>query len=263
METLLLTYLAHGIADFLFQSDGMVKDKSNLQWKGFFIHGCIIFSVLILFLHWMQIGTALVYAVIVSALHILLDYLKCLVILKGTPKKELLGFILDQFGHVLLIFGIWQCFDLQPNSKIIAFYHSLLQPKTLSAFANIPPSFQWNSDEVILWVTGCIYICFGGTYLIRKFLNCLDYNDNASPHGGSTFQTGTYIGFLERLLIMIFIQNDTLPSVVFILTAKSIARFNELSDKDFAEYYLLGTLSSTALALCGSYLIIFLSFFLG
>jgi len=36
---------------------------------------------------------------------------------------------------------------------------------------------------------------------------------------------------------------------LFELTAKSVARFKQLEDRDFAEKYLIGTLTSLALAL--------------
>ncbi|HOD90893.1 MAG TPA: DUF3307 domain-containing protein, partial [Thermotogota bacterium] len=40
----------------------------------------------------------------------------------------------------------------------------------------------------------------------------------------------------------------------FILTAKSLARFKQLNDRDFAEYYLIGTLFSVLIALCGGFI---------
>jgi hypothetical protein len=39
--------------------------------------------------------------------------------------------------------------------------------------------------------------------------------------------------------------------VAIVLTAKSIARFKEFDNKDFAEYYLIGTLTSTLIAILG------------
>ncbi len=257
MVTLLLTFLGHGLADFIFQSDGIVKKKSNFQWDGFLIHGLITFFILILLLHWLEFPSALLYAATITVLHILLDFCKCLMTSSGNPRLDLSGFLLDQLGHGLIIFGTWQFFNLEPNPRLTAFYWSLLQPKTLAAFAHsmdIKP--QWTSSEAILLITSYIYVCCGGTFLVRKFLNCLNYSTE-HDHLGSKFQSGTYIGILERLLIMIFVQSNTLPSVVFILTAKSIARFNELSEKNFAEYYLVGTLYSTALAICGGYLLNF------
>jgi hypothetical protein len=40
-------------------------------------------------------------------------------------------------------------------------------------------------------------------------------------------------------------------AIGFVLTAKSIARFKEFDDREFAEYYLIGTLASMLLAVIG------------
>ena len=46
--------------------------------------------------------------------------------------------------------------------------------------------------------------------------------------------------------MLFFLLIKQYSSVGLVLTAKSIARYNKISeDKEFAEYYLLGTLLST------------------
>ena len=50
------------------------------------------------------------------------------------------------------------------------------------------------------------------------------------------------------MLIFLFIKQYS--AVGLVLTAKSIARYDKISkDKDFAEYYLLGTLISTLVSI--------------
>ncbi|MDI6641021.1 MAG: hypothetical protein QME68_01750 [Elusimicrobiota bacterium] len=57
---------------------------------------------------------------------------------------------------------------------------------------------------------------------------------------------------LERFIILTFVLFNQYSAIAFIFTAKSIARFEELKNRDFAEYYLVGTLSSVAFAIfCG------------
>jgi len=48
------------------------------------------------------------------------------------------------------------------------------------------------------------------------------------------------------------------PSIALILAAKSIARFKQLENKDFAEKYLVGTLLSIIIAV---FAILFINFF--
>ncbi|MGE5613033.1 MAG: hypothetical protein ACM3XR_01375 [Bacillota bacterium] len=70
-------------------------------------------------------------------------------------------------------------------------------------------------------------------------------------------KAGAVIGFLERMLISFFISIEQYSAVGLILTAKSIARYDRIAkDQSFAEYYLIGTLTSVLFAL-GLYKAIF------
>ncbi len=72
----------------------------------------------------------------------------------------------------------------------------------------------------------------------------------ASQHGHpSPARIGAAIGVLERLLIVTFVLTGSTAAIGFVVAAKTLARFKQLDDRDFAEYYLLGTLASVAVAL--------------
>ena len=61
---------------------------------------------------------------------------------------------------------------------------------------------------------------------------------------------GAKIGYVERILIFLFILLNRYDAIGFLLTAKSILRFSESrSDKEYAEYVLYGTLLSVLCAL--------------
>lgn len=60
---------------------------------------------------------------------------------------------------------------------------------------------------------------------------------------------GSTIGYLERLLTLTFVLLGEYEALALILAAKSIARFQELKERKFAEYYLIGTLSSILFAM--------------
>lgn len=65
---------------------------------------------------------------------------------------------------------------------------------------------------------------------------------------------GRFIGTLERIIMLIFLSIGQYSAIGLVLTAKSIARYDRISkDKDFAEYYLLGTLLSTAIAVVAAF----------
>jgi hypothetical protein len=64
-----------------------------------------------------------------------------------------------------------------------------------------------------------------------------------------TARVGSTIGILERLLVCVFILTGSDVAVGFVVAAKTLARFKQLDDREFAEYYLLGTLASVAVAI--------------
>jgi hypothetical protein len=66
---------------------------------------------------------------------------------------------------------------------------------------------------------------------------------------GSNARVGATIGILERILIVVFVLTGSEAAVGFVVAAKTLARFRLLDDRDFAEYYLLGTLASVAVAI--------------
>jgi hypothetical protein len=69
------------------------------------------------------------------------------------------------------------------------------------------------------------------------------------PAFASPARIGATIGILERLLIVTFVLTNATAAIGFVVGAKTLARFKQLDDRDFAEYYLLGTLASVAVAL--------------
>ena len=68
------------------------------------------------------------------------------------------------------------------------------------------------------------------------------------PDGGLK-RAGAVIGILERTFVLTLVLIGEYSSIALIFTAKSIARFEELKDRKFAEYYLIGTLASILCAL--------------
>ena len=60
---------------------------------------------------------------------------------------------------------------------------------------------------------------------------------------------GSLIGTLERVTIVLLGLLNLWSSIAIVITAKSIARFKQLEDKDFAKKYLIGTLLSLSMTL--------------
>jgi hypothetical protein len=257
MPILLLTLIAHTLTDFIFQTDRMIAGKEQFKAAGFFGHGGILFALLILFLQGYRLLPVAAYSLTITLIHLGIDYLKA-VKMRETKRgvTDFTVFLIDQALHFLTIFLVWQWFDLAVNPGAVAFYGRLfLRPKLLAALASGDNLFLFSLESILLWVLAYLAVCWGGSILIRKFLNSVAHQNGTMSLGPVQDHTvqraGKYIGILERMLILTFVLNHSLTAVAFVFTAKSIARFNELDNREFAEYYLVGTLSSTALAVLG------------
>jgi hypothetical protein len=75
-------------------------------------------------------------------------------------------------------------------------------------------------------------------------------DDAARPGGPGTM--GGRIGMLERGLVVMLTLSGGPGSIGFVIAAKTLARFKELDDQEFAERYLLGTLASVTIALASA-----------
>ena len=60
---------------------------------------------------------------------------------------------------------------------------------------------------------------------------------------------GMAIGILERVITLTFVLMGEYSAIAIIFAAKSIARFEELKERQFAEYYLIGTFTSILVAI--------------
>ena len=61
---------------------------------------------------------------------------------------------------------------------------------------------------------------------------------------------GRLIGNLERLVLTIVVAAGSYAALAFLVAAKGLIRSEDLRDRDFAEYFLIGSLASVLVALC-------------
>lgn len=94
--------------------------------------------------------------------------------------------------------------------------------------------------DLILYFISYIIVIYVGMITIDKILIHFPLKDKTDGIKGA----GAAIGILERSLTLTFVFLGQYAAIAIVLTAKSIARFDELKKQDFAEYYLIGTLSS-------------------
>jgi len=151
-------------------------------------------------------------------------------IAKSYSNKGVVPFLLDQIAHitVLVVISIW----LTDNQQFTNNFMALL------------------FNEKVLWViTGYLIILSPSAVFIRMMLERLT---NHFSSDGSLPLAGQSIGMLERVLMLTFILLDQFAGLGFLIAAKSVFRFGDLSaskDKQLTEYVMLGTLLSVSVTL--------------
>ena len=62
------------------------------------------------------------------------------------------------------------------------------------------------------------------------------------------YNRGRVIGTLERIAVYVLVLQGQYDALGLVLAAKGLARFQNLDDREFAEYFLIGTFLSVVLA---------------
>jgi hypothetical protein len=66
---------------------------------------------------------------------------------------------------------------------------------------------------------------------------------------------GRWIGNLERLLTLAIVAEGSYSALAFLIAAKGFIRSRDLENREWAEYFLLGTLASITASVAGGLLI--------
>lgn len=222
--TLLLQFLlAHLIGDFLFQPGKWVRSKFAKKGMSpyLYLHVLIHFVLLLIvtggFEYWLQ-------ALVIAVVHLFIDLAK-LTFQKDTSSQ--LWFFSDQAAHLVTILAVWYFFN-QPEITLPALGLPFWIITTAAVLLTKPAAFAISE-------------------LMAPWSNMLkEVNEDALPDAGH------YIGILERLLSFAFIAIGQWPAIGFLLAAKSIFRFGDLTrakDRRLTEYILIGTLLSFGMAI--------------
>jgi len=96
-----------------------------------------------------------------------------------------------------------------------------------------------NFLQIVIYAVGFLAAIFGGIFFVQYILGRFKSDKGENAKGA-----GKIIGVFERAIIVPLIFVGAYEAVGLVLAAKSIARFEQLKDRKFAEYYLVGTLAS-------------------
>lgn len=231
-EYFLILVLGHILGDFYFQTQNMAEKKEKrFGWVA--IHGLCYFIIqlaLSVFLWSYEIAVAITIA---SCAHFVIDAVKYRWI-KSLVATERNLFFIDQGIHLLCIVGI---------AYGMAFYQVELRELMICrTFFDVT---GLSERAVLSWGLALLLIHKPANITIQKILSAYKPTDEADKQSAD-IKAGRFIGTLERVIMLFFMGINQYSAIGLVLTAKSIARYEKITkEKDFAEYYLLGTLLST------------------
>ena len=132
--------------------------------------------------------------------------------------------------------------------------------------------YPWSRRSALVILTGFLFQLNEANLIVRALLDALHFTPgrdsrpglpaaaqvNPQPEIPDEYQAGRVIGILERSFAYLALLTGR-PSIFgFILAAKAFARFKEMDNKAYAEYVLIGTMTSVFLAVIVSELVLFL-----
>lgn len=269
---LLTLILAHLIADFYLQTDEMVKEKRKYIKRHIVHHIALTSVVLLAFWGCGFFKTNIFENVVFPFLfivitHLMIDLFKIKLLDSINIKNEentkrVSFFILDQLLHLGVLILSCQLFLGIKWTRIFAVFQddSGLSPVNSVLFIMIivilATSVSGHMIRILLGSFPNQLLTFEGKYAFKQERKEAHFDNKRLGEKGISeeynytifskhdLSRGKLIGYIERLLVLILTFYSAFPAIGFIVAAKSIARFKQMDDRDWAEYFLLGTLTS-------------------
>ena len=220
----------HLLADFLFQTSAYSEKKRKIIYF-------IVFEIILLAI--LEFKKGILLGIIISVFHFLINYIVNKLEKRFRKRRlKLLFFSINQLIHFVILTGIYYIFNLE-NSV------SNLYLK-LEGYENF--------KTIILYISVFSIIFEPASLFIRKLFTSISPKTYPKENL-EELKAGNIIGKLERIIIAILLLNNQFGVIGFVLTAKSIARFKQMENRDFAEKYLIGTLTSFLIVLISVFIL--------
>lgn len=218
-ETLLALLVAHLVADFPLQPAWMIRHKRHPAVLG--LHALIVVGTAALALG----GWPGALLLILVGTHLVMDAVKVYLL-----QDSLGSFTVDQVVHLVVILALAFGF-----------------PGTFAQgwWAALPAGLAAAYPLGLCLLGGAIASLMVGAIVIRKAT--APFTRQLSGDISGLESGGTYIGWLERALVMLLILIGQPAGVGFLITAKSILRFGDVRDsaqRKLTEYIIIGTFMS-------------------
>ncbi|MCR5808278.1 MAG: DUF3307 domain-containing protein [Clostridiales bacterium] len=242
MKAFTLLFLAHILGDYYFQPAKLAERKSRgIGWV--LLHALIYAATFALSL--LLLGGGYIWAVAICAgTHLVIDVVKQLILnaraKQGvlTVKGERAAFCIDQILHITIILA---------SSVCVYKYFEISVPPFMDAAGK---AMHIGAYRLLTYAGMGLAVMKPANVFVKRML-VTEKPDEGEPVSvtAERRRAGAYIGALERLLAIALMVFRQYGAIALVFTAKSIARFRQLDDREFAEYYIFGTLLSAATAI--------------
>lgn len=227
--------LGHILGDFYFQSEKMAEEKKK-DYKVLLQHSVIYaFTVLVMIMlfgepgQWGKLPGVFL---LTGISHGGIDWLKSRIQSSKFLIKPYAFFLTDQILHMTCLYILSTMFF--GNSICYGIIEKMLPVSKISSVSEFVIAI------LLCWKPASIFIAIVFSKIPEK--NKKEKNEKGA-------KVGALIGILEREIILLLGTMGQFGAIGFVLTAKSLARYKQLEDKEFAEKYIVGTLLSALIAL--------------
>ena len=235
-----LMLLSHTLGDYYFQPQAMAKLKSRSTWY-VLIHAGVYAAVMFLSVLLYPCRAYFNAVIIAAATHAMIDVIKQLILNHYaklsilTVRQDRLAYLIDQVLHMTIILAcalLTKAWEGGNSAALTALSEEL------------PVVIGIDGYELLSIVCALLAVMKPANVFIQKVLVTEKPNDETRTrlrYGGS-------IGSLERIVSVVMMYLGQYAAIALVFTAKSVVRFKDFENRDFAEYYLYGTLMSVVTA---------------
>lgn len=229
MTVLVWLILAHILGSFYLQRQSRVQDQQqSSRLVTTCLYALIMAAALVALIGLGQLGwswNVLVTWAVLTTAHWLISLLKI------RRDRGATAFLVEQLINLLILVAVW-AWLIGFIPFVLAWAHGVLVQRNLLI-------------AVILYLLAARPASLFVAAVLHR-------QAQSQEHSSGLVEAGRMIGYVERWLVLSFILGGQFAGIGFLLAAKSIFRFGDLSqahERKLTEYMLLGTLVSFACAI--------------
>ena len=234
--------IGHLLGDFYFQTDNMAENKrTSFPCTG--LH-CLFYGVVMYIVLVMGTGRLFEYipvVLLIGILHLCVDGIKYIVHKAcKSGKYQLIVFFIDQMIHIVLLYAIACIYTITID---ISWSPGISKGITYGIYGYL--------------VIVCVFLFCGkpASVIVSKVFDMIPktiqeaQGNDEGKVANEDIKIGSWIGILEREIMLILGLMGEYGAIGFVIAAKSLARHKQFDTPAFAEKYLIGTLLSSLMAL--------------